>query len=69
MFDYLNNFVIKHFSPTKFLKKVRLEACTLCQLNCKSCYMRLQNSGSVENGYLTFENFKFHFNFHFCNKF
>ena len=42
-------------------KSIRLEACTICQLNCHSCYMR-QDPEGVENGcgngMLSFENFK-----------
>lgn len=38
-------------------KSVRLEACTICQLKCKSCYMRNQEN-SIGTGYLKFENFK-----------
>ena len=37
---------------------VRLEASTLCQLNCRTCYMRLNNFGSVGKGYLKFSDFK-----------
>jgi len=35
-----------------------LEASTLCQLNCKSCYMRLGDYGTMGKGYLKFDNFK-----------
>ncbi len=38
-------------------KSVRLEACTICQLNCECCYMRKSNH-TLGIGYLTFENFK-----------
>lgn len=37
---------------------IRLEASTLCQLNCKSCYMRLEDYGTVGKGYLKFDDFK-----------
>ncbi len=37
--------------------KVKLEFCSLCQLNCKTCYRRRDNSGTVGKGYLTYENF------------
>ena len=37
---------------------IRLEASTLCQLNCKSCYMRLGDYGTMGKGYLKFDNFK-----------
>ena len=41
-------------------KKVRLELCTLCQLNCRDCYMRCSQSNycSVGRGYVTFDAFK-----------
>ena len=42
-------------------KAVRLEACTICQLNCHSCYMRQDPEGVANgcgNGMLSFENFK-----------
>ncbi len=38
--------------------KVRLEACTLCQLDCADCYMRKENSGTVGKGYLTYAHFR-----------
>ena len=41
-------------------KKVSIEACTICQLNCPSCSNgigKLQN-GFVGKGFLTFENFR-----------
>jgi len=37
---------------------VRIDASTLCQLNCKLCYMRKYNSGTVGKGYLKFSDFK-----------
>jgi len=37
---------------------VRIDASTLCQLNCKTCYMRKHNSGTVGKGYLKFSDFK-----------
>ena len=43
----------------KLPRMARLEACSLCQLNCKDCYMRNQkNETVIGNGYLTYENFK-----------
>ena len=39
-------------------EKVRLEACTICQLNCPSCYMRVSNYGTAGKGYLRFDDFK-----------
>lgn len=37
---------------------VRLELCTLCQLNCAYCYMRVENYSKTGKGYLPFEQFK-----------
>lgn len=39
-------------------EKLRIDASTFCQLNCKSCYMRLHDSGTMGKGYLSFENYK-----------
>ena len=54
--------VFKNLLP----KKVRIDASTLCQLNCKSCYMRKNNFGTLGKGYLKFADFK---NFIQNNKF
>ncbi len=51
MFDYFKK---KFHAPTS----CRLEACSLCQLNCRTCPMRLNNSGKIGNGYLTAKNFE-----------
>ncbi|MDR0305094.1 MAG: hypothetical protein LBH98_10080 [Chitinispirillales bacterium] len=45
---------------------VRIEASTLCQLNCSACYMRKSNYGSMGKGYLKFFDFE---NFIQRNKF
>lgn len=37
---------------------VRLELCTLCQLNCDYCYMRVENYGTTGKGYVTFDVFR-----------
>ena len=37
---------------------VRIDACTICQLDCVDCYMRKSNYGGVGKGYLKFEHFK-----------
>lgn len=53
------DFVIKGLIESWIMPvKVRLEASTLCQLNCKGCYMRLNNYGTVGKGYLKFYDFK-----------
>ncbi len=38
--------------------RVRLEASTVCQLNCRDCYMRKENSGIVGTGLLTLAHFR-----------
>lgn len=40
--------------------RARLESCTLCQLDCRDCYMRLSENGycGVGAGYLKFNDFK-----------
>jgi len=40
------------------LSSINIEASTLCQLNCKTCYMRKFNSGTVGKGYLKISDFK-----------
>ncbi|MDR1360972.1 MAG: SPASM domain-containing protein [Rickettsiales bacterium] len=39
-------------------RRVRLDACSLCQLNCKDCYMRKFNNCNFGAGYLTYKNFE-----------
>lgn len=51
MFNFFSN---KKYRPSD----VRLEACSLCQLNCKTCYMRRENSGDVGKGYLKAKDFE-----------
>ena len=38
--------------------RVGIDASTICQLNCKTCYMRLSDYGDVGRGYLKFADFK-----------
>ena len=45
------------FRKKVYASKVRLEASTLCNLNCRDCYMRLNHFGNVGAGYLKLENF------------
>lgn len=44
----------------KLPKSVRIEACSLCQLNCRDCYMRtkLPFEALIGNGYLKFDDYK-----------
>lgn len=53
IFNFISNkILVSELMPWK----VRIDASTLCQLNCKECYMRLFNYGIVGKGYLKFEN-------------
>lgn len=45
---------LRNYKP----KNVKLEACSICQLNCETCYMRQHNSGDVGKGYLKAKDFK-----------
>ncbi len=51
MFNIFKN---KDYLPTY----CKLEACSLCQLNCRTCFMRLKNYGKIGKGYLTAKNFE-----------
>ena len=43
----------------KLPRMVRIEACSLCQLNCTECYMReIPNKTIIGNGYLKYDDFK-----------
>lgn len=43
----------------KLPKMAAIEACSMCQLNCRDCYMRRNKPNCIiGNGYLTFNNFK-----------
>lgn len=49
------------YTPQNPPKKVRLDLCNMCQLNCVECYMRKQHDEIKEKvgfGYVSFENFK-----------
>lgn len=39
-------------------KKLRVEVCSICQLNCVACYMRLDHNGTVGSGYMKLEDYK-----------
>lgn len=57
--QFIDEFIAERIVNADFLPgAVSLEACTSCQLNCKSCYMRKNNWGGVGNGYLKYEDFK-----------
>lgn len=55
---------LKHFIDDIFTNgditpsKIRLDLSTICQLKCKSCYMRLGHDKIMGIGYLHFEDFK-----------
>ncbi len=38
-------------------KRIRLETCTLCQLDCTYCYMRTENYSATGCGYLSYDKF------------
>ena len=43
----------------KLPRSIRIEACSLCQLNCRDCYMRKNDPNIIiGNGYLKFEDYK-----------
>ncbi len=43
----------------KLPQSVRIETCSLCQLNCRDCYMRKNDPNVIiGNGYLKFEDYK-----------
>lgn len=44
----------------KLPKAVRIEACSICQLDCRDCYMRKDSANEpvIGNGYLKFQDFK-----------
>lgn len=44
--------------PYKMPIAARIDACTLCQLDCKSCYMRKYDHSAIGDGWLKFEKFK-----------
>lgn len=54
------NFLIELYRKiNKLPNKVGIEACSLCQLNCRDCYMRKDDKNCIiGNGYLKFKDFK-----------
>lgn len=62
----VNNIYIKFLNKPKYSflphytipNKVRLEACTICQLHCKACYMRRDGPAALGYGYLKFNDYK-----------
>ncbi|MCI8307292.1 MAG: radical SAM protein [Lachnospiraceae bacterium] len=57
--QYIDEFLADRTMNADILPKaVAIDACTSCQLNCKACYMRLNNFGGVGNGYLKYDDFK-----------
>jgi len=56
----IQNYKLEHGDRlcTGLPKQVRLDACTLCQLRCKSCYLQNEDCGALGKGYLTFNHFK-----------
>ena len=59
VFVHIRDFVAQQITDSELMpRKIRIDASTKCQLNCKSCYMRLNNGGTMGNGYLSFDNFR-----------
>ncbi len=55
----INKFWQIYRKINKLPKSVGIEACSLCQLNCRDCYMRKNDPNVIiGNGYLKFENYK-----------
>lgn len=48
---------MKFFMKKKYPFRVRLEASTLCQLNCRDCFMRKNKCGAVGSGFLKLVDF------------
>lgn len=51
----------KYKTKDSLPRKVRIEACSLCQLSCPSCFMRIYHEKvdkTCKLGYLSFKNFK-----------
>ena len=64
---YLNMKISDHLKKTyyqlrafiyKIPVNIRIEACTLCDLDCADCYMRKDNYANMGKGYLKFVDFK-----------
>lgn len=52
-------YFLKSYEDVKIIvNEVRLEASTVCQLDCMTCPMRIENYANLGKGYLTNENFK-----------
>ena len=45
------------FKKEKLPVNARLDLCSMCNLNCRDCYMRKYNSCAIGSGYVTLENF------------
>ncbi|MGN0929762.1 MAG: radical SAM protein, partial [Alphaproteobacteria bacterium] len=45
------------FKKEKLPVNVRLDLCSMCNLNCCDCYMRKYNSCAIGSGYVKLENF------------
>lgn len=59
IFVNICDFVSQQLTDSQLMpSQIRIDASTICQLKCKSCYMRLNNSGTMGSGYLSFDNFK-----------
>lgn len=56
----LRKIIRKYWLLSRFCypKKLRLEACTLCQLKCAGCFFQREKHRALGGGYLKFDNFK-----------
>ncbi len=56
----IRSFIRKHWLLSRLYvpKKLRVEACTLCQLRCIGCAFQREKQKTLGGGYLRYENFK-----------
>lgn len=59
VFVYIRDYVSQQVINSELMPgKLRVEASTVCQLDCKECYMRITKNGTMGKGFLSFQNFK-----------
>lgn len=59
VFMHIRNYVSQQVMNSELMpRKLRVEASTICQLDCRDCYMRKSKNGTMGKGFLSFENFK-----------
>lgn len=58
-FVHIQDYVCHQILNSKLMpRKLRVEASTLCQLDCSNCYMRINPNNTMKQGFLSFNNFK-----------